>query len=1564
MEVVILPVKKSHYGIEDLLGSESSFTSMSSTEKEYFIQLLQEEMKRREDVSKPEQIRDIVPIQDWITSEYYVGKDCKSIYPYWQDFIVDVFREDRKPEERINQVILGGCFTGDTKISMLDGRELSFLELIDEYGEGTLNPFWVYSCDKFGNIVPGKAYASRKTKVKAKIVKVTLDNGEEIKCTPNHPFMLRDGSYKRADELAIGESLMPLYREYIKQGKGDRSCPDGYERVYNPSDGMYRLTHSIVSKKLHQDAINKIHDDRGDCVVVTHHYDFNKRNNTPQNLVPMEMYDHYRLHSILLREAMQDPIKGAIIRAKLSDATKRRWENDSDYRNMMSKTMKEIANSEEYLTGHWSDVREKALIYSRSERGRLQSAKNLENWNNRIGVSEEDIRLWKESVGIGSKAWWDSDEGAKEKEIRSARLSDWNNSGNASRISSDFWDSDEGTKEKEKRAEIYRGRNKSRANKILSEKRSFYESIGVSLDVLKDVVLKYSRWSDVSKYLNEVYGTHLECTSHMNTLLHCFGIYDRKEFTDNIKATGYVYKNHKVVGVEVLDELEDVYDITVDEYHNFALSCGVFVHNSIGIGKSCLNKETRIPTSIGLLSLEDLYDRFHNKGERFQVLSESGIRDCTDVFDNGEADTRILHFKSGRYVECTLNHKFRVIKDGKKEWVESKDLSIGNKIILTRKNSPFGQYKVNPDEAYAWGVDGKSYEVPYQILRADKNGVASYLKGVLSRKASRSFNNSGKLLSVMSVEKEFIYDVASLFSMFGVNYRVVEYVLEDSSLYEMIIDDKTSLVICDLAILKREPRYDVKTVNVWFDDEIVDIQEGHCHTMDLTIDEDHSYCFNGIVSHNTCAEILMLRKLYELSCWKNVNALFKLMSKTSIMFLYFSVNKTQAERTGFGEIRNWIDRSPYFKDNFPRKGRLKDILLFPEGLTFAYGSGSSDSIGMSVIGTIMDEANFVGGYRDSGNAERASEMYAGIVNRANSRFIIDGGINHSLNILVSSATHESSVTERQIAASRNDPHTIVCAPSQWEVKPDKFSKKFFYVCKGTDYLEPHIVRSTDDVNNFRLSEGLKKENYVDGIEEYDQISKEIEKLPNHLQDKFIRVPEDLRQGFETNIMRSLQDMGGVSVASSGKLFSSVAVYNACVDSRFHHPFISESIVVSTGDNIQIKDFLRSDFRLKHPERPRFLHIDQSITGDDTGISCVYVDEVVEEDGVKKPIFGVDFMLQINPPKPPKKIAIYKIRNFVIYLANTIGMKIGMVSYDIFNSEESRQILEEMGFNVKYQSVDRTDKAYLDTVEIMYEGRLRMYDYKIFRNEIFNVVHDRARHKVDHVKINSDGTVGKKDTADSLCLSYDTQLFLLSGEELTIEELYNNKDILDDWILACDVENQKIVPVKIEEVIRKSFIPEKLYKISLDNGKSFSVTGDHLVLMRDGSYKKAEELQINDSLMLFISREYSTSISIDISGIEIVPNNHYVYDLRLNTIHNFGIDAGVFVHNCGAIENALQFKISEGAQEGRTLNDFLYANDQNTLFEPDAMSVEDMIDKQIDDIIEDMEYGANGGFGWF
>ncbi len=101
-----------------------------------------------------------------------------------------------------------GCFTGDTKITLADGSAKSFAELAQ------LPPtevFYVYSVDKNGKIVIGEGRYSRITRQNAELLELTLDNGEKIRCTPDHRFMLRDGTYQEAQYLTPDDSLMPGY---------------------------------------------------------------------------------------------------------------------------------------------------------------------------------------------------------------------------------------------------------------------------------------------------------------------------------------------------------------------------------------------------------------------------------------------------------------------------------------------------------------------------------------------------------------------------------------------------------------------------------------------------------------------------------------------------------------------------------------------------------------------------------------------------------------------------------------------------------------------------------------------------------------------------------------------------------------------------------------------------------------------------------------------------------------------------------------------------------------------------------------------------------------------------------------------------------------------------------------------------------------------------------------------------------------------------------------------------------------------------------------------------------
>jgi len=107
----------------------------------------------------------------------------------------------------------GGCFSGETEVALTDGRNLSFKDLVKENEDGKIN--YCYTLKDNGNVGIERIQHPRVTKKDTEVIKIILDNSQEITCTPDHKFMLRDGSYKIASELLVSDSLMPLYERKV-----------------------------------------------------------------------------------------------------------------------------------------------------------------------------------------------------------------------------------------------------------------------------------------------------------------------------------------------------------------------------------------------------------------------------------------------------------------------------------------------------------------------------------------------------------------------------------------------------------------------------------------------------------------------------------------------------------------------------------------------------------------------------------------------------------------------------------------------------------------------------------------------------------------------------------------------------------------------------------------------------------------------------------------------------------------------------------------------------------------------------------------------------------------------------------------------------------------------------------------------------------------------------------------------------------------------------------------------------------------------------------------------------
>ena len=541
----------------------------------------------------------------------------------------------------------------------------------------------------------------------------------------------------------------------------------------------------------------------------------------------------------------------------------------------------------------------------------------------------------------------------------------------------------------------------------------------------------------------------------------------------------------------------------------------------------------------------------------------------------------------------------------------------------------------------------------------------------------------------------------------------------------------------------------------------------------------------------TIANIILLRLLYELSCYDSIPLVYNLMASSKMAFAYFNVTMSQAEITGYGQLREMIDNSSYFREHFPRNVKKNSAIEFPQANTLVrFASDESHTIGTNLFGSILDEANFYKG--DGGSTvtksvkevqSKAKKIYTAIRNRGKSRFTKDG-VNNSLSILVSSTMYDTSFTEERIQATKDDPHTYVIDAKIWEVKPEgTYSKERFYVFTGTAEVDPFIVRSYQDVNNF--FDSIQKERLPEM-----SVEDAIAHVPHEYTSTFIALPMDFIKDFESNLIQSIQDIAGKSVAPEGRLFQSKEHYRNCLynyEDGVHitenekgeqikipytdRAFIQDSFVISTQTLTKPSDYICSHYEPAEPFKKRYLHIDQSLTGDSTGVSCCYLDKVeILPDETVKVYIKVEWMLRIVPPKPPAKIDISKVRSIIPWLSQNKGIQWGMISYDTFASAESIQELEKAGYNVKARSVDRTDEAYLTLIDYIYQGRIKFPKHATFEKELFNLIHYRQQRKVDHPDN------GSKDVSDSVagCI-----MNLLEDENLTSYLIQNDLDLILD-----------------------------------------------------------------------------------------------------------------------------------------------------------------------------------------
>jgi hypothetical protein len=484
----------------------------------------------------------------------------------------------------------------------------------------------------------------------------------------------------------------------------------------------------------------------------------------------------------------------------------------------------------------------------------------------------------------------------------------------------------------------------------------------------------------------------------------------------------------------------------------------------------------------------------------------------------------------------------------------------------------------------------------------------------------------------------------------------------------------------------------------------------------------------------TFANALLMRKLYELSCYKNPEALFRLLTGTKIAFMYFTVTLKQAAWTGFAMLRDMIDATPYFRNEYPRDKDVNSEIRFPRMSVYT-GSEFSHQLGLALLGAVLDEANFL---RAKDPLEKARTLYTAIIERRKSRFVVDGK-DRGLSVLVSSAEELSSFVEERIRKVGNEEDVLVVSVVGYELKRHHYSSDSFVVFTGTEFSRPRVIDTVEDLVEvlgwFKVSRDV-----IEEVRKYPVKYSIKHLVPFEYRAYFKEVPIDFRRAFEEDIYRALKDILGVSVGGENKLFRSMLAYDEAIVDK-PKLFKDDVVQLSSKDEVRLQDMFRLDLVMDR-DVPRYIHVDLGIKGDRTGMACAKVIGIKKTDLGDLPIVEVEWMVGIEPNRRyvDDEVPLWKVREFLVWLKDS-GVNVVKVTFDSFQSVDMIQLLQRRGFQVERLSVDKTDEAYRNLVTLYLERRIKHVENVVYRRELFSLEWDGK--KVDHP------AGGSKDIADAV-----------------------------------------------------------------------------------------------------------------------------------------------------------------------------------------------------------------------
>lgn len=483
------------------------------------------------------------------------------------------------------------------------------------------------------------------------------------------------------------------------------------------------------------------------------------------------------------------------------------------------------------------------------------------------------------------------------------------------------------------------------------------------------------------------------------------------------------------------------------------------------------------------------------------------------------------------------------------------------------------------------------------------------------------------------------------------------------------------------------------------------------HTYDV-VKEDLSNIFSGGYNEAVCLEgigsgkshkaaLALSYMVYRTLCLKNPQAYYPGLSPSSkIAFMNMSTSATQAKKVVFGRISSMVQNCKWFQDKgyLPNPKKTSE-LEFPKGIYVIPGSSSETAaLGFDILGAVIDEAAFMTDTKTSnkksaegGDHNVAEEIYNTMQRRIESRFLDKGLI-----LIISSPRYKGDFISVKFDEAIENSSIYAIRRATFDAKPHDFysGKRFVIDIKNKCiYTETSKIVITD-----------AKSKFYEG------------------KDHLITVPYEYFRAATRNLIKFMRDICAIASRAITPYILNYKYWDETASkSELKHPFVDG----------KFEDWFKGN------GEPASVHVDLG-TGKAGNDACGIAMATIDPDDRSK--YKIPFMESLRA-EDGKELDFGFIRDIIITL-RSLGFNIVKVTYDGWQSIDSRQQLDKKGFETDYLSVDRDLGPYDTLKEVNNDGKVDYYYHPKFMEEIEGLELIEGK-KVDHPP------KGSKDVADAV-----------------------------------------------------------------------------------------------------------------------------------------------------------------------------------------------------------------------